>query len=131
MKRINNLSILHSTPRAEAGSIDSFLILIPTLMLTTSLLGIFHYGLTQNQLASSATLLGRQLARQPSVGNLNELTQKIISRENLGDVDFHVMRYPIGNQSFIQLVLVGRPVRIGWSTLTPSARSLTLVDQWQ
>lgn len=130
-KSINTSSILNYMPRAETGSIDSFLTLIPVFLLVTSLFALFHYGLSQNELASSAALVGRQISRQSNAENLNELTQRIISEENLRVTDFHVMRYSIGKRNFVQLVLVGKPVRIGWTTLTPSARSLTLVDEWQ
>jgi hypothetical protein len=123
--------ILDFSAREESGAVDSFFMLIPILILVTSLFALFRFGLNQNELSSSATLIGRQITRQPNVENLTELTERVISRENLRIADFHVMRYPIGNQLFVQLVLVGEPIRIGWSALTPTARSLTLVDQWQ
>lgn len=126
---------IHSYPYSisdkESGTVDSFFILIPILFIATSLFSLFQYGVSQNELSSSATLVGRQIARQSNSDNLNEYAERIISQENLRVSDFHLMRYPIGNQIFIQLVLVGKPVRIGWTVLTPSARSLTLVDQWR
>ena len=124
-------SYLYSVWHKESGAVDSFIILIPILFIATSLFSLFQYGVSQNELSSSATLVGRQIARQPNSDNLNDYAERIISHENLRVSDFHVMSYPMGNQIFIQLVLVGKPVRIGWTVLTPSARSLTLVDQWR
>lgn len=125
-----NRPIKHSAPRVESGAIDSFLILIPILMLTTSLFTLFRFGLNQNELSSSATFIGRQISRQPNIGNLTEVTESIISKENFRVASFQVMRYPIGSQLFIELILVGEPIHAGWSTLVPSVRSISLVDEW-
>lgn len=116
--------------REEGGFIDSFLILAPILLVTAVLIFLFHYGLTLNSLSLSAKLVGRQIAREPQNPDLSAFAEEVISREKIEVSDFHVMRFPIGNQVFVQLVLIGRTKNFGWWTLTPSAKSLTLADQW-
>lgn len=116
--------------RLEGGFIDSFLILAPILLVTALLIFLFSYGLTLNSLSLSAKLVGRQIAREPQRPDLSALAEEAISREKIEVADFHVMRFPIGNQVFVQLVLIGRTKNFGWWTLTPSAKSLTLADQW-
>jgi hypothetical protein len=120
--------VLQFPTEGETGAVDSFFILIPLLLIATTLLALFQYGVSQNELTSRAILVGRELARYSDTEDFTAFTQEIISRDNLGVTDFHVLRYPIGNRTFIQLVLVGKPVPIGWTRVTPSARSLTLVD---
>ena len=114
----------------EQGGVDALFLIVPTLILATSLYSLFQFGMAQNYLTSSATLVGRQLSREPDAQDLSALTQSIISSEKIRISDFHVMRFPIGNRIFIQLVLIGDSIRIGGLIATPSARSLTVMDQW-
>ena len=114
----------------ELGSVDSTLLLIPTLLVAIAFYSLFQYGFTINYLHSNAIMIGRQIAREPRVENLNLFADALIKKEGVSATDFHVMRYPIGSRVFVQLVLVGRSLRVGPITLTPSARSLTVVDQW-
>ena len=100
------------------------------MLFAIALYSFFQYGFTINYLESSAILIGRQIARESQAENLVILAEVLIEKEGINVDNFHVMRYPIGDREFIQLVLVGRTVRIGTLAFTPSARSLTVVDQW-
>ena len=114
----------------ERGSVDSYLVLIPTLLIAIALYSCFQYGFSVNYLNSSAIFVGRQIARDPNNEEPARLVEQILKREGIEAQSFHVMRYPIGDRVFLHLLLVGKPIRLGPATLTPSARSLTVLDQW-
>lgn len=124
------IRVLLALPCNDRGSIDAYLVLIPTALVATLIFGLFNYGQSTNSLALSAHLVGRQIARHPGNPNLVSLTESIIKKENLNVSDFHVMRFPIGKRIFIQLVLVGETRKIWGFGITPSARSLTVEDKW-
>jgi len=114
----------------ERGSVDSHLVLIPTLLIAIALFTCFQYGLSINYLHSSAVFVGRQIAREPWNEEPSKLVEQILRQEGIVVQDFHLMRYPIGNRVFLHLVFAGKPIRLGTATFTPSARSLTVLDQW-
>lgn len=93
-------------------------------------ISMFQYGVSLGRLNSSAIYIGRELARDEEFSHSLERTQTLIDRHNLEIKDFHVMHFPIGARVFVQLVLVGKPIRVGWFSMTPSARSLTVQDEW-
>ena len=117
-------------PHEDSGSVDAYLVLIPTVLVATAIFGLFQYGQITNSLALSAHLLGRQIARHPGNPNLISLTDFMIKKENLRISDFHVMRFPVGKRVFIQLVLVGETRNILGIKVTPSAKSLIVEDKW-
>ena len=117
-------------PCREVGNVDTLFLLVPTVLVATIILGLFQYGQTTNSLALSADMVSRQIARHPGSLNLISLTGNIIQKENLPIKDFHVLRFPVGNRVFIQLVLVGEEKKIWWMRVTPSARSLVVEDKW-
>ena len=117
-------------PDQDRGSVDAYLVLIPTVLVATAIFGLFQYGQITNSLALSAHLLGRQIARHPGNPNLISLTDFMIKKENLRISDFHVMRFPVGKRVFIQLVLVGETRNLLGIRATPSAKSLTVEDKW-
>lgn len=115
---------------ADTGSVDFILILVPILIISITLFGLFQYGLAVNTLTHKAILIGRQLARFPEADNLERLTESELSALDVEVSDFHVMRYTLGNRVFIQLVLVGKTILSGITNVTPSGKSLTPVDNW-
>ena len=114
----------------DTGSVDFVLILVPILVISITLFGLFQYGLAVNTLTHQAILIGRQLAKFPDVDNLEMLTESRLSASDVEVSDFHVMRYTLGNRVFIQLVLVGKTILSGITNVTPSGKSLTPVDNW-
>jgi hypothetical protein len=95
-----------------------------------AILSLFQFALTVNKLNSSAILIGRELARDSGISHSLDRTQSLINSHDLDIKDFHVMHFPIGERVFLQLVLVGKDLRVGFFSVTPSARSLTLQDKW-
>lgn len=115
----------------ESGSIESYLVIAPVLLLVVGLIQLFQYGLAVNTLGLDATLVGRQLARTPDARDLNSIAEESISRNQILVDDFHVMRFNVGNQVVIQTILVGKPINFGMVHFTPSGKSLAVVDQWR
>lgn len=122
------MGLLASEHNPDRGSVDSFLIFVPVVIVVAATLTLFQYGLAVNELSRNATFIGRELARTPIGPNSFPIAKSQVVAEQTGIADFHIMRYPIGDQTFIQLVLIGKPIRFAWFTMTPSGRSLTVVD---
>lgn len=115
----------------ETGSVDSFLMLMPIILLSIMLFGLFQYGLVVNTLTNDAILIGRQLARSASGDNLESSAKRTILAQKLEVSDVHLMRFNLGNRVFLQLILVGRTFAIGPFQMTPSGKSITPVDFWE
>jgi hypothetical protein len=115
---------------SERGSTEALLVLVPTCLLVVTLFALIQYGAAANYLASSSTLIGRQLARNPEVYDLERLALEEVQQNKITVSDFHVMRIPLGKKIFIQTILVGRKINFGPFSVAPYGRSLTLVDSW-
>ena len=115
---------------SESGVVDFVFILMPIMICTFSLIAMFQYGLAVNTLTHNSVMIGRELARFPDIENLEALTESKIRDSHIEISDYHVMRYSLGDHVFIQLILVGKPLRLGPSTITPSGKSLTPADSW-
>ena len=121
---------------SEEGSVDSFLLIAPLMVVVLLLFGLFHYGLAVNEMTNIATLMGRELARDPYAKSIEALAQEKIRELNgrggqsAALSDFHVMYISMGGRTFLQLVLIGKGFKVGPFLVQPSSKSLTLVDDW-
>jgi hypothetical protein len=122
--------MMGNVPGRERGSVDSFLVLTPIVLTMILIFTLFEYGGSVNSLTNHATLVGRQLARYPSSMNLDDLTEKVLAKQEIDVSDYHVMRITLGRRTFIQLTLIGRKFDFGGYVLAPAGKSLTLVSSW-
>lgn len=116
--------------KGEEGSVDSFLLIAPLMLAGLLLFGVFQYALSVNHLTSTATFIGRQIAREPHAENLDSLVSAKLRGIASEVSDFHVMRMKLGERTFIQLVVLGSAMSIGPIRVQPSGKSLTLQDDW-